>query len=307
MLFQYQQQVQRLIGDAKQQKVAPNDLVYYINAARRQVAELTQSVRVLTPIWGTITTITLLTHGSGYTSPVVTVTPPDSPGGTPINPSGVQATATATLSGGSITAIVLTNPGDGYFQPTVTITDPTGSGATASAAISPITQTVINQEVYNFSQMPLGVNTQGVASIFAIKSVTIIFEDQRFFLPCYSFSTYQAWIRKFPRQYYYVPTVMGQHGQGANGTLYMYPLPSQAYQFEADAFCLPVDLVDDTTYEAIPQPWTDAVPYFAAYLAFLELQDANSARGMLELFDKHLLRQSTAARPGRASNPFGRW
>ncbi|MDE2021029.1 MAG: hypothetical protein KGJ13_11885, partial [Patescibacteria group bacterium] len=244
--------------------------------------------------------------GSYSGTPTVTISAPDLPGGTSANPGGLQATATATVSGGTITAITLTNPGSGYFQPVVTITDTSGSGATASAAVSPVTQLVQGQEVYNFSAMPLG-NAPGVASIFAVKSVAIIYDNYRYVLPMYSFSTYQGFVRQYPNQYLYVPTVCCQYGQGAGGSLYMYPLPSQSYSFQVDAFCLPSDLASDSDTEAIPLPWTDAVPYFAAYLAKLEMQDANGAQAMLSLFDQFVSRYSLAARPGRASNPYGRY
>lgn len=306
-LFDYLKQTQRLIGDAKQMQVAPNDLIYYINTARRHVAELTQSVRVLTPISGSITTISVLTVGSGYSgSPTVTITPPDSQSGGPTNPGGLQATAIAAVAGGTITSITMTNYGAGYWQPQVTITDATGTGATASASISSITQTTQNQEVYPFSSMPVS-GAPGVSAIFAVKSVSMIFDNLRYSLPVYSFSTYQALIRRYPKQYTYIPTIGSQYGQGVNGSFYLYPIANSNYQFECDAFCLPINLAVDSDVEAIPSPWTDSVPYFAAYLALLEMQRPNDARGMLELFDKMLLRQSNSARPGRASNPYGRW
>lgn len=306
MLSSYVQNTMRLIGDVNQQRVPYNDLVIYVNRARRKVAELTQCVRVLTPISGSITSVTLVSEGLGYTSPSVTISPPDSPGGTVNNPGGLQATAIAHVTSGTITSITMTNPGSGYFQPTVTITDSTGSGAVGTAVLSPINQTVANQEVYNFSNIPLG-NVQGVLSIFAIKSVSMIYENYRYSLPMYSFSTYQAMIRRYPYQYSYVPTVGSQYGQGVNGSLYLYPIASQAYPYECDCFCLPIDLVDDTTFEAIPQPWTDSIPYYAAYLAYLYMQQANDAKGMRKLFDDNLLEQSIASRPGRITNPYGRY
>jgi len=54
--------------------------------------------------------------------------------------------------------------------------------------------------------------------------------------------------------------------------------------------CLPITLVSDGTAEAIPYPWTDAVPYFAAYLALLSAQspartaDADRMMQRYELF-----------------------
>ena len=303
-LFSYAQQTQRLIGDVSQAIVPFNDIVNYVNQARRHVAELTQCCRVLTPVSGSISSITVLTGGSGYTSPSVTITPPDAPGGTASNPNGLQATAVAHLTGTSITSITV-SANAGYFNPTVTITDPTGVNATAQPVVSSIAQTVQGQEVYAFSAVPLG-GAQGVSSIIAVKSISILYNNFRYSLPVYSFTEYQAYIRRYPFQYSYVPTVGSQYGQGANGSLYLYPIASQAYQMELDCFCLPSDLATDADYDAIPLPWSDSVPYFAAYLAFLQMQKANDARGMLDLFDKMLVRQSQSARPGRITNPYGR-
>lgn len=81
-------------------------------------------------IEGTVTSITLISGGVGYTGvPTVTI----SGGG------GTGATATAAIGGGVVTSIVITSGGSGYTSnPTVTIT---GGGATtnavANAAVTP--------------------------------------------------------------------------------------------------------------------------------------------------------------------------
>jgi hypothetical protein len=78
------------------------------------------------------------------------------------------------------------------------------------------------------------------------------------------------------------------------------------YQMEWDCLCLPADLQFDQDPEVIPAPWDDAVKYFAAHLAFLELQNHNYARSMLDLFEKNLGIYGKAARPSRGINPYGR-
>jgi hypothetical protein len=123
----------------------------------------------------------------------------------------------------------------------------------------------------------------------------------------YSFSEYQAKIRQYPFQYQYVPAFASQFGQGAAGSLYVYPLPSQIYLFELDTQCLPQDLLTDLSVEIIPDPWTDAVKYFTLHLCYLDLQNFNAANMYLGLFDQHLLRYSQYARIGRATNPYGRY
>lgn len=66
---------------------------------------------------GSVSSISLVDGGSGYTSaPAVTLAPP---------PSGITATATASVSGGVVTGFTITQGGSGYTSPpTVTIAAP---------------------------------------------------------------------------------------------------------------------------------------------------------------------------------------
>jgi hypothetical protein len=306
MLTEYRKQVQRFIRDAKQQFVDIGDIDSYINRARREVAMRSQSIRVLTPVSGSVTNVQVTNPGSGYTNPTATISTPDQPNGALPNPAGLQAIVSVQQIGGQISNISVLNGGDGYFSPTVTISDPTGTGAAATVFTSPINVTQFQQEIYQFSDLPLS-QFPGVGEVFAVKSVSIIYANYRYSLPCYSFSVYQAMIRQYPRQYLYVPTVMGQYGQGTGGSLYMYPIPSSPYQMEFDCFCLPQSLVDDQSTEAIPMPWTETVPYFAAHMCYLELQNLNSAKFYLDLYDSLVHRYSNYARPGRMTNPYGRY
>lgn len=306
-LNQYMMQTQRFLRDAKQEFLNPDDLRDYINRARREVAMRAECVRVLTPISGQIVSWSVTNGGVGYSNtPTLTITAPDFPSGTLPEPSGLQATASAFVNAGVITSIVTNTGGYGYFQPTMTITDATGTGATATANLSFINQLNTGQEVYSFSDIDLSASP-GCEAVYYIRSVSIIYANYRYSLPCYSFSTYQAMIRQYPFQYQYVPTFCAQFGQGAGGSFYMYPLPSQAYQLEFDCLCLPSDLLTNDSEEAIPAPWTDAIPYFAAHLAYLELQNFNYAQGYLKMFDEFLGRYSRYARIGRAVNLLGRY
>ena len=307
--FDYLQQTQRFLREQKQDFENPDDLRSYINRARREVAGRTQCIRRLTPISGQVVSAQLLTGGSGYISPVATITAPDWASGALPYPNGLQATAACTLNGGVITDAIIENGGDGYFQPQITITDETGPGvgATAAVTVSPINTLNQGQEVYNFSDIYLG-NWPGVDTILAVHSVSIVYSQYRYSIPMIAFSTYQAQVRQFSTAtYQYVPSFGSQFGQGNGGSLFFYPPPSQSYQVEYDCFCLPSDMIlDNSIPEAIPQPWTDAVPYMAAALGFMEIQNLNSARFYMEEFDRRTLGYSSYARPGRAINPYGR-
>ncbi|MDE2097094.1 MAG: hypothetical protein KGL39_07600 [Patescibacteria group bacterium] len=305
-LFDYTQQVQRFLRDGNQKLIDFQDIISYVNRARREVAMRAECIRILTPISGSVQTVSVTAGGSGYTNPTVTISVPDFPPGSPPLPNGAQATATARVVGGAISAIDVTYGGAGYFQPTVTITDPTGTGATATANVSAYNALQENQEVYYFSGVDLS-QFPGVKNIYNIRSISIVYSNYRYSLPMYSFSTYQALIRNYPYQYTWVPTFSTQFGRGTGGSLFCYPIASQVYQMEWDASCLPLDLTSDKDFEAIPEPWTDAVPFLAAYFAYLELQNMNAAEYYNRQFDNWVSRYSVYSQRGRRVNPYGRF
>ena len=290
-LFGYMKLVQRLIRDTNQELVNPNDLIEYIAKP---------------PTSGAVDVVTVTAGGSGYTSPTVTISAPDEPSGGFLTPAGAQALATANLFNGAISNIDVVYGGDGYFQPQVTITDPTGTGATAVATTSPILTLNSYQESYNFSNIPLQ-NYPGYGPVYAVRNVSLIYANYRYSLPQYAWSVYQAMIRQYPNQYYYVPTMCSQFGQGAAGSLYFYPLPSQTYQLELECYCWPQDLLTDQDVEAIPDPWTQAVVWLAAHYCYLELQNLNAAEYYRKLCDSAMPRYRSAASPGRVTNPYGRY
>lgn len=307
MLNGYLQQVQRFMRDSRQDLLDPGDLIDYINQARNEVAMRAECIRRLVPITGSVVTASVTAAGSGYSnSPTVTITAPDFPSGEGADPTGAQATASAIVQSGTIANVVIDYGGAGYWQPTAEITDATGTGASVTLQLSAINQLVQGQEVYPFADVDISM-FPGCESIYMVRSVSVLYSAFRYSLICYSFSVYQARIRQWAQQWQYVPGVCGQFGQGTDGSLYMYPIPSQAYQQEWDCGMLPSPLITNLSVEAIPQPWTQAVPYFAAHLAFLELQNYNAGKFYLDLFDKMLLRYSTYARVGRVTNPYGRW
>lgn len=307
-LNDYLAQTQRFLREAKQDLLDPADLINYINRARREVAGRTQCVRRLTPISGQVVRANVVNGGSGYSSQtVVTITPPDFPSGKLPYPSGNQATAQPIIVGGVIVAVDIKYGGDGYFQPQATVSDAGGgTGAEVTLSLSPINTVQPNQEQYPLANIDVS-TWPGVQSVYSVHIVSIIYANYRYNLPKYSFPVYQGLIRQYPFQYTYVPTFCSQVDRGDAAILFMYPWPSQEYQAEFYCACLPQDLVTNLSVDVIPQPWADVVPYFAASLAYGELQNLNASKFYLDLFDNMLLRKSNYESPGRATNIYGRW
>lgn len=303
----YLQEIQRLARDSKQDLLNPETLTSWINIARKEVAMRAQCVRAFTNSSGAIISATVTAGGSGYvTPPTVTITIPDFPSGLAPFPLGDQATATATISGGAVTAVNIVYGGWGYYQPEITFSGGGGSGAAASPVLSPLNLLTAGQEVYQFSDIDLTGNP-GVESVYYVRSVSVIYANFRYSIRIYDFSTYQALIRSYTAgAYQYVPTFGSQFGQGTAGSFYFYPLPSQQQISEWDCLCLPSDLETNLSVEAIPEPWCQAVKYFALSLAYGSLQNFNAMKFYEDLFDRQLLRYSQYARIGRAPNRYGR-
>jgi hypothetical protein len=305
MLFEYMKTTQGFLRDRSQKNLNPSALIRYINRARREIAMRSQCLRVVPPTSGSVEEIHVTASGSGYTNPTVVISAPDLPNGKLPYTNGAQATATAQQIGGQISNVSIGFGGSGYAMPTATITDPTGHGVVLTAQTSAISTFNPNQERYLFSDFPVSAEP-GIKSVFAVLDVAIVYNNLRFVLIRKSFSDYQAFIRNYPFQFSYVPVVYCQLGDGTTGAILAYPFPSQQYPFEPDCLCIPSDLASDQDFEAIPGPWTEGVPYLAAYYAYLELQSFNNARFYLEFFERMTLRYSVYARPRMIVNPYGR-
>jgi hypothetical protein len=78
------------------------------------------------------------------------------------------------------------------------------------------------------------------------------------------------------------PNMWSIQEPGPLGSISVDPVPDNIYPLSFDLIGRPVILVDDTTPEAIPYPWTEAVPYFAAYLLYQDKQRTADALALLQ-------------------------
>lgn len=315
-LFDYMQDVYRLLGrDEGQEDFNPDDIIRWVNLARQETAQQGQCIRRLSPISGSILTLDVTASGHGYTNPTVTISPPDSPTGYLPYPAGAQATGLVQQIGGQISNVSVDFGGSGYFAPTVTIDDPTGVGAVVVPGITPILATTFNQELFLFSDVPIQ-SLPGVQSILSVRSVAVLWTELQWTCARVSFSRYQAIVKNWANTYNAPPVICCQFGQGTDGSLKLFPLADQAYQLQLDMLCLPMDLADDADFEAIPAPWTRAVPYFAAHLGLLSkaavqpaflnlaLQYYNTKDG--GLWGMHMKRARAHSNPGQVGSFYGR-
>jgi hypothetical protein len=70
--------------------------------------------------------------------------------------------------------------------------------------------------------------------------------------------------------------------------LYIAPKPNQAYDAEWDTAVISPDLESGTDVDPLPFPWTEPVPYYAAHLARLQLQQYDEAQQYKQLYSDSL-------------------
>lgn len=144
-------------GTAMSFFTAANFLSYANNLLVVRVDSVGQKNAVATQTGG-VAGLTATAPGSAYTTPTVTISAPQTPG-------GIQATATATVVGGEIVGFTVTNPGSGYTTATATITGSTGSGAAATVQVATGGIKINNANIYDTNY----VNGGGLVGEFAAK------------------------------------------------------------------------------------------------------------------------------------------
>lgn len=183
--------------------------------------------------------------------------------------------------------------------------------------------TVIGQRAYNFSSINFGTAaTTGIQGAINVKRIM------------YNVGTGQKWVLgkswewfDFQRFNNPVPNSgapmewaqlsQGSAGQGAitgvgagamaSGSFYVDPLPDTVYTLNCDCECYPQQLAADTDVEALPYLWTDAVPYFAAYMALLTAQTSarlQQAQQYLQLYRLFMQRARASANPDQNQGAF---
>lgn len=179
-----------------------------------------------------------------------------------------------------------------------------------------IIPTIAGQRAYNFSTIELGTpSLNGIQGAIHVRRIQ------------YNVGTGQKWIKGKSWEWFDFqrfnnpvpqsgpPNEWAQYAQGsagmgsitgegsgslAGGSFYIDPLPDIVYTLNCDCVCYPIALAADTDYEAIPYLWTDAVPYFAAYLALMSAQTntrMEQAQRYFQLYQMFVQRARGSANP----------
>lgn len=169
-----------------------------------------------------------------------------------------------------------------------------------------------NQEVYPFTAWTALAQKEmtGVNNILAVRSIAIAI-GQGGWKPMWRripWTDFQARFRIYNGTYYGVisePGWWAQYGEGPYGSLYLAPIPGAQMPMEIDVSCVPLPLLNDEDPEPIPYPWTDAVSYWAAVLALLQLQRREDAMAMAVMFNSDMPMCAAVVCPQMIQTPYG--
>lgn len=101
------------------------------------------------------------------------------------------------------------------------------------------------------------------------------------------------------------PFVWSTYGDGERGQVWLFPIPTNALSMQWDCFCVPKDLTENYDYEALPAPYSEFVPFYAAHLAYLGSQRYGLADVMLQLFEKNSGLSRTGSDRGKTKSFYG--
>lgn len=172
--------------------------------------------------------------------------------------------------------------------------------------------TVSSQRPYAFTSINTGVAaTTGIAGVINVRRINRTSGSGQVALVARAWEYFDQYYMNNAAPVNGAPTVWAQYQQGGGfvassissaggGSFYVDPPPDAVYILNCDSQCYPIPLVDNTTLEALPAFWVDAVAYFAAYLALLSSQ--TSAR-MADAQRMWGLYQEFMSRARQFSNP----
>jgi hypothetical protein len=270
----YLTQVRQLLKDPNGNTYNSTDLTAYINEARGELATTAECVRLLYQFndASTFTTTGNTAIGVAAITNLLSTT-------------NIQVGDLVTLAGTidvvcQVTAIPPTTPAG-----QVNITVPAlANSAGATFSFTHLFKTVVGQETYSFPQSAWP--SQGYLRVVQVKSISVnwggVFGSNNLQLEKASFTNYNAILGYYGKNLLAQPACWVQYGT----TFKLRPIPSAAYPMQLDTICEPIDLATDTDPEAIPYPFTNAIKYYAAYLAFLSSQRDKDAENMMKRYER---------------------
>lgn len=140
------------------------------------------------------------------------------------------------------------------------------------------------------------------SNIIDVLGVTVLWGNERIALQFKPWTEFTAFLRPWVL-FQQVPFCWSKYG---SSTIYVGPKPDQTYSTEIDTIEVPNTLIDNTTVEQLIYPFTDPVPYYAAYLAKYKEQSYAEANVFMAEFVKKTREAVASAQMRRIRDIYDR-
>lgn len=166
------------------------------------------------------------------------------------------------------------------------------AGTIAGVATTLTMQTIPNVERYpyvGFFNPVLQATHAGCSSIIDIIALSVNWGGvNRPSLDWMPWDDFQAYCRAYAVLNSSYPSVWAVYNDGTIGEIWMFPIPSQVGDIEADAFVYPSAIYSNDDFEAIPREFRKGVKFVAAKTAFMSSGRYAQAQEMENAFASSL-------------------
>lgn len=149
-------------------------------------------------------------------------------------------------------------------------------------------------ETYTFDTLPSGTKTIDVLNI------NLYWGNTRIPLRYLPWTQFNAELR-FWQNYVGRPIAFSMYGPKK---YYIAPVPDQDYAMELDTVILPDDLVDNTSVEQIPSPFTDPVAFYACHQAKYKEQSYGESEIFKQEYVKRMQNVLASTYTRRMPSPY---
>lgn len=145
--------------------------------------------------------------------------------------------------------------------------------------------------------LPTTGTLSGAGQAVAVISIAMPWGTYKPVLDRYSWGDFQAQFRLFSGTVQGFPECYAQLGDALSSAVYFFPIPTQVFASEWYCAHTVSAMSSDADPEAIPYPFTDCVPYFAAYLALINAQRYQESKIMFQTFQMFMQSARSSTNP----------
>jgi hypothetical protein len=151
-----------------------------------------------------------------------------------------------------------------------------------------------NVETIDFADLPEGVNTVDVLNVILYWGNSRI---PLYYLPWTDFNAQLRYWQNYTGR----PVGFSMYGPKK---IFIGPKPDQAYEMEIDTVVLVDPMTNGADVEVLPTPFTEAVPFYAAYLAKYQEQSYGEAEIFKQEYSKHVMEALNTTFTRRLPTPY---